>query len=551
MSTANMIRKLRLSDPHAELPIKNHKYVKNCTELYMANKRIHKIANFDAFVNLEVLWINDNQIQELNGLDGCFRLKQLYAHKNCIRSLEGSSLPHFKFLLELRLYDNKLKDLQGALRVLSRLSHLRDLDLFGNPVVEEENYRLQVIRAIPSLDVLDRHVITDEERAKAARLQVRFEDGEVRGSSSKKHGIKKSKKRSSTVSGAPPQALSGTVKMLFKEVAAIKREQQREAREAAKRELQELGSNQQALSTTTRSRWSANNNNADEIPGLGDWEVTALKKHFRSLEEMKNGCVTHEVAEVSALTSTDTCSGLGQENLAGVFRYLRSRGYTVLYNGFRFEGQGGDLQYLENILPAPGKIQWKPFVQLFESNQLRCELLSPQELRHQAAACFDKCAVMQRNPFHLIILLLSSQRRLQALNTNDAKSAQLVKESLELSQQGYHLQALADSDHTSSRSKLSRMPSSAVINDNWEATPMSTPHTRFYMTTFTREKFSALPSVSASRDCSFKFNELRNESERISDALAGKYKIRHKDFKKYLVKQSPQTTKLVRRNYQL
>lgn len=84
-------------------------------------------------------------------------------------SLEGSSLPHFKFLLELRLYGNKLKDLRGTLRVLSRLSHLRDLDLFGNPVVEEENYRLQVIRAIPSLDVLDRHVITDDERARAAR----------------------------------------------------------------------------------------------------------------------------------------------------------------------------------------------------------------------------------------------------------------------------------------------------------------------------------------------------------------------------------------------
>ncbi|KAG6974277.1 hypothetical protein JG687_00000431 [Phytophthora cactorum] len=101
-----MTRKLRLSDPHAELPIKNHKYVKNCTELYMANKHIDKIANFDAFVNLEVLWINGNQVY---------------------------------------------------------------LDLFGNPVVEEENYRLQVIRAIPSLDVLDRHVITDDERAKAAR----------------------------------------------------------------------------------------------------------------------------------------------------------------------------------------------------------------------------------------------------------------------------------------------------------------------------------------------------------------------------------------------
>uniref|UniRef100_H3GJV5 U2A'/phosphoprotein 32 family A C-terminal domain-containing protein n=1 Tax=Phytophthora ramorum TaxID=164328 RepID=H3GJV5_PHYRM len=146
MAMQSSSRKLRLSNPHAELPIKNHKYVKNCTELYMANKRIDKIANFDAFVNLEVLWINGNQ-----------------------SSLRGSSLRHFRFLQELRLYDNKLKDLQGTLEVLSRLSNLRDLDLFGNAVVEEENYRLQVIRAIPSLDVLDRHVITDEERAKAAR----------------------------------------------------------------------------------------------------------------------------------------------------------------------------------------------------------------------------------------------------------------------------------------------------------------------------------------------------------------------------------------------
>ncbi|KAG3255070.1 hypothetical protein PI124_g370 [Phytophthora idaei] len=299
-----MTRKLRLSDPHAELPIKNHKYVKNCTELYMANQRIDKIANFDAFVNLEVLWINGNQF----------------------------------------------------------------------------------------LDVL----------------------------------------------------------------------------------------------------------------GIG--------------------------------TNVDTCSGLGQENLAGVFRYLRMRGYAVSYNGFRFEGNAGDSQYLKSILPAPGIIQWKPFVQLFESKQLHCELLSPQELQQQAAACFDKCAVMQR--------------RLQALNTSDAKSAQLVKESLELSQQGYHLQALADGDHSSSRSKSSRLPSSADIQDNWEAAPTST-QTRFYMTAFTREKTSANPSISASTDCSSKFSELKSESERISDALAGKYKIRHKDFTKYLAEQSPQTTKLVRRNYQL
>ncbi|RLN93652.1 hypothetical protein BBJ28_00004201 [Nothophytophthora sp. Chile5] len=160
MAHASATRKVRLSDPHAELPIKNHKCVKNCTELYLANKRIEQIANFDTFVNLEVLWINGNQVPHENPK----------SHVVSCSSLEGSSLLHFKFLQELRLYDNKLKDLQGTLDVLSRLPHLQDLDLFGNAVVEEENYRLQVIRAIPSLHVLDRHVITDQERLKASRV---------------------------------------------------------------------------------------------------------------------------------------------------------------------------------------------------------------------------------------------------------------------------------------------------------------------------------------------------------------------------------------------
>uniref|UniRef100_H3HBT8 Uncharacterized protein n=1 Tax=Phytophthora ramorum TaxID=164328 RepID=H3HBT8_PHYRM len=138
-------------------------------------------------------------------------------------------------------------------------------------------------------------------------------------------------------------------------------------------------------------------------------------------------------------------------------------------------------------------------MKLFESKQLQCEKLSPQELQQQAAGCFDKCAGMQR--------------RLQALDTSDPKSAQLAKESLELSQQGYHLQALADGDNSSSRSRSSRIPSSVDVTGIWDAAPTSTPRTRFYMTAFAREKVS--------------------------------------DFTKYLLKQSPQTTKLVRRNYQL
>lgn len=56
---------VRLADPRGELPVKNHKYIKNCTELYLAQRGIGKLANFDAFVNLEVLWVNDNEVQSV------------------------------------------------------------------------------------------------------------------------------------------------------------------------------------------------------------------------------------------------------------------------------------------------------------------------------------------------------------------------------------------------------------------------------------------------------------------------------------------------------
>jgi Leucine-rich repeat (LRR) protein len=159
---------MRISDPYAELAVKNQKYVKNCTELYLAKRQINQLGNFEAFVNLEVLWINDNAIEKLSQLDQCFRIKFLYAQNNQIRTLENSSVQFFKFLKELRLYNNKLQDLHTNLKILSTHNqYLEDLDLFGNPLAEEENYRLYVIKALPSLLVLDRHVVTEEERNKA------------------------------------------------------------------------------------------------------------------------------------------------------------------------------------------------------------------------------------------------------------------------------------------------------------------------------------------------------------------------------------------------
>jgi len=44
------------------------------------------------------------------------------------------------------------------------------LDLFGNPLAEEPDYRLKIIYLMPQILTLDRHVVTVAERIKAKSL---------------------------------------------------------------------------------------------------------------------------------------------------------------------------------------------------------------------------------------------------------------------------------------------------------------------------------------------------------------------------------------------
>jgi hypothetical protein len=53
--------------------------IPDCVELYLGGEGIEKLRGFGAFVNLEVLWINNNQLRCINGLDANSRIKELYA----------------------------------------------------------------------------------------------------------------------------------------------------------------------------------------------------------------------------------------------------------------------------------------------------------------------------------------------------------------------------------------------------------------------------------------------------------------------------------------
>jgi Leucine-rich repeat len=67
----------------------------------------------------------------------------------------------------------------------SKFAFLETLDLFGNPLAEEPDYRLKIIHTMPQVKLLDRHMVTLEERLKAAKL---FENTPVSGNSHSKRG---------------------------------------------------------------------------------------------------------------------------------------------------------------------------------------------------------------------------------------------------------------------------------------------------------------------------------------------------------------------------
>ena len=66
--------------------------------------------------------------------------------------------------------DNKLRDLDKFLDVITKFAFLQQLDLFGNPLAEEPDYRLKIIYLMPQVKTLDRHVVTVAERIKAKKI---------------------------------------------------------------------------------------------------------------------------------------------------------------------------------------------------------------------------------------------------------------------------------------------------------------------------------------------------------------------------------------------
>jgi hypothetical protein len=160
--------------PYEELPLKNDKYAAICTEIHLGNRGITHLQGFEKFLCLDTVWLNNNRLEGLEGLENNIRLKQIHLYCNKIRKLEKVTLQRFKFLTILSLNDNMLDDMDDTLKVLKNLRNLLGLDLFNNPIAEEEDYRLRVLAALPSLEIFDRHRITQDERIEVDKFKEKL-----------------------------------------------------------------------------------------------------------------------------------------------------------------------------------------------------------------------------------------------------------------------------------------------------------------------------------------------------------------------------------------
>eukprot|EP01012_Entosiphon_sulcatum_P046383 TRINITY_DN6226_c0_g1_i2.p1 TRINITY_DN6226_c0_g1~~TRINITY_DN6226_c0_g1_i2.p1 ORF type:complete len:416 (-),score=74.30 TRINITY_DN6226_c0_g1_i2:100-1317(-) len=171
-------------DPLAELKL-SPQAAKQRTEIHLTGKGITQLhPNFQKFVNLESLWLTDNKIRRIenlvpsdygnNDLDikdrvhslGCLRLRYLALSNNQLTSLRGD-IGHLRFLEVLLLSNNRLANMEVASQFLRHLTCLKQLDLFGNPLAEEMNYRFFFIFHHPSVEIFDRQRVSPTERATA------------------------------------------------------------------------------------------------------------------------------------------------------------------------------------------------------------------------------------------------------------------------------------------------------------------------------------------------------------------------------------------------
>ncbi|TDG96677.1 hypothetical protein EPR50_G00231330 [Perca flavescens] len=131
------------------------------THLSLEHNRISRISGLDSPVLLTHLCLRGNQLKRIEGLENLKSLQVLDLSLNRITSLSG--LQNLHLLGSINLEKNLISEIQEC-KHIHDLFLLRDLNLLGNSVQEQPDYRLAVVFLLQHLTVLDQDKVTAEEK---------------------------------------------------------------------------------------------------------------------------------------------------------------------------------------------------------------------------------------------------------------------------------------------------------------------------------------------------------------------------------------------------
>lgn len=148
----------------------------NLVSLKLDNNDISTIEGLSHLTNLTWLDLSFNHISQISGLECLTKLVDLSLYNNHIPTLEN--LEHLEHLEVLSVGKNDLKTTDGLL-VLRQLASLKVLNLEGNPVCRDPEYRSFVLAHLDRLKYLD-YMGLDVAEVTQAREQYQDELEEFR-----------------------------------------------------------------------------------------------------------------------------------------------------------------------------------------------------------------------------------------------------------------------------------------------------------------------------------------------------------------------------------
>ncbi|KAI8467123.1 MAG: hypothetical protein J3K34DRAFT_524029 [Monoraphidium minutum] len=132
--------------------IANLRGLDRLTKLQLDNNRITRIENIGHLVHLTWVDLSFNQITEIEGLESVTALQDLSLFNNRITTIGG--LDALAALNVLSIGNNAIARLE-AVAYLRRFQHLQLVNLAGNPVARNPNYRTFVLSHLPHLVYFD------------------------------------------------------------------------------------------------------------------------------------------------------------------------------------------------------------------------------------------------------------------------------------------------------------------------------------------------------------------------------------------------------------